>query len=170
MQTKYRRVHQSVSFYPQLWNRQLWYSNIPLIIFFKHPLLIFQRNSNSLSRTEPREPPCWTVTDSTTDAMIGWSGTVIQSQISLFILLLKQSPREEDTLRTERTVFRGFGSPCKMSRIAALLRRSFGVVRQHVGTDHLGNKYYLIPEQKTWTGKITCVLKLATTILRLEDQ
>ncbi|XP_006789857.1 NADH dehydrogenase [ubiquinone] 1 alpha subcomplex assembly factor 2 [Neolamprologus brichardi] len=41
-----------------------------------------------------------------------------------------------------------------MSRIAAILRRGFGVVREHVGTDHLGNKYYLIPEQKTWTGRI----------------
>uniref|UniRef100_A0A1A7XBF7 NADH dehydrogenase (Ubiquinone) 1 alpha subcomplex, assembly factor 2 n=1 Tax=Iconisemion striatum TaxID=60296 RepID=A0A1A7XBF7_9TELE len=39
-----------------------------------------------------------------------------------------------------------------MSRIAGLLRRTFGIVRDHVGTDHLGNKYYLIPEQKTWTG------------------
>ncbi|MEQ2223791.1 hypothetical protein ILYODFUR_000810 [Ilyodon furcidens] len=39
-----------------------------------------------------------------------------------------------------------------MSKIAGLLRRTFGVVRQHVGTDHLGNKYYFIPEQKSWTG------------------
>lgn len=49
-----------------------------------------------------------------------------------------------------------------MSRIAGLLRRSFGLTREHVGTDHLGNKYYLIPEQKTWTGKpFVIVLKLA---------
>ncbi|KAM9359877.1 NADH dehydrogenase [ubiquinone] 1 alpha subcomplex assembly factor 2 [Symphorus nematophorus] len=41
-----------------------------------------------------------------------------------------------------------------MSRIAGVLRRSFGLVRNHVGTDHLGNKYYFIPEQKTWTGRI----------------
>ncbi|XP_029960823.1 NADH dehydrogenase [ubiquinone] 1 alpha subcomplex assembly factor 2 [Salarias fasciatus] len=40
-----------------------------------------------------------------------------------------------------------------MSRLAEVLRRTFGVVRVHVGTDHLGNKYYLIPEQKSWTGK-----------------
>ncbi|XP_034026406.1 NADH dehydrogenase [ubiquinone] 1 alpha subcomplex assembly factor 2 [Thalassophryne amazonica] len=40
-----------------------------------------------------------------------------------------------------------------MSRIAGLLRRTFGVVREHVGTDHLGNKYYFVPEQKTWTGR-----------------
>uniref|UniRef100_A0A3Q3VLQ4 Uncharacterized protein n=1 Tax=Mola mola TaxID=94237 RepID=A0A3Q3VLQ4_MOLML len=38
-----------------------------------------------------------------------------------------------------------------MSRIAGVLRRAFGVVREHVGTDHVGNKYYVIPEQKTWT-------------------
>lgn len=40
-----------------------------------------------------------------------------------------------------------------MNRIVGALRRTFGLVRDHVGTDHLGNKYYLIPEQKTWTGK-----------------
>lgn len=41
-----------------------------------------------------------------------------------------------------------------MSRIAGLLRRSFGLTREHVGTDNLGNKYFLIPEQKTWTGRL----------------
>lgn len=41
----------------------------------------------------------------------------------------------------------------KMSRIIGVLRRTFGIVRKHVGTDHLGNEYYIIPEQKTWTGK-----------------
>ncbi|XP_054466726.1 NADH dehydrogenase [ubiquinone] 1 alpha subcomplex assembly factor 2 [Anoplopoma fimbria] len=40
-----------------------------------------------------------------------------------------------------------------MSRIAAALRRTFGIAREHVGTDTLGNKYYIIPEQKTWTGR-----------------
>lgn len=41
-----------------------------------------------------------------------------------------------------------------MSRFSGLLRRTFGVVREHVGTDHLGNKYYFIPEQKSWTGRL----------------
>ncbi|KAE8292056.1 NADH dehydrogenase [ubiquinone] 1 alpha subcomplex assembly factor 2 Mimitin [Larimichthys crocea] len=41
-----------------------------------------------------------------------------------------------------------------MSRIASVLRRTFGIIRDHVGTDHLGNKYYIIPEQKTWTGRL----------------
>eukprot|EP00064_Thunnus_orientalis_P008598 superscaffoldBa00001034_g8621 len=27
-------------------------------------------------------------------------------------------------------------------------------MREHVGTDHLGNKYYFVPEQKTWTGRL----------------
>lgn len=45
-----------------------------------------------------------------------------------------------------------------MSRIAGVLRRTFGVVREHVGTDTLGNKYYIIPEQKTWTGKLSLVM------------
>lgn len=50
-----------------------------------------------------------------------------------------------------------------MSRIAGVLRRTFGIVRDHVGTDTLGNKYYLIPEQKTWTGKLSpVVLTLAS--------
>ncbi|XP_006626971.1 NADH dehydrogenase [ubiquinone] 1 alpha subcomplex assembly factor 2 isoform X1 [Lepisosteus oculatus] len=40
-----------------------------------------------------------------------------------------------------------------MSRIVALIRRKFAIVKQHVGTDHFGNKYYFIPEQKTWTGQ-----------------
>ncbi|XP_034397885.1 NADH dehydrogenase [ubiquinone] 1 alpha subcomplex assembly factor 2 isoform X4 [Cyclopterus lumpus] len=41
-----------------------------------------------------------------------------------------------------------------MSRIAGVLRRTFGIVREHVGTDTSGNKYYTIPEQKTWTGRL----------------
>lgn len=41
-----------------------------------------------------------------------------------------------------------------MNRLAGALRRTFGVLREHVGTDHLGNKYYFIPEQKTWTGRV----------------
>ncbi|KAL4630091.1 mimitin, mitochondrial isoform X1 [Arapaima gigas] len=40
-----------------------------------------------------------------------------------------------------------------MSRIAYFLRKTFGIVKEHVGTDHLGNKYYFIPQQKTWTGR-----------------
>lgn len=47
-----------------------------------------------------------------------------------------------------------------MNRVAGVLRRTFGIVREHVGTDHVGNTYYQIPEQKTWTGKynVTCPL------------
>ncbi|XP_068422573.1 NADH dehydrogenase [ubiquinone] 1 alpha subcomplex assembly factor 2 [Clinocottus analis] len=41
-----------------------------------------------------------------------------------------------------------------MSRIAGALRRTFGIMREHVGTDTSGNKYYKIPEQKTWTGRL----------------
>ncbi|XP_051509826.1 NADH dehydrogenase [ubiquinone] 1 alpha subcomplex assembly factor 2 [Myxocyprinus asiaticus] len=41
-----------------------------------------------------------------------------------------------------------------MSRLSSLLRRTFGVVKEHVGTDHFGNKYYNVPEQKTWTGRV----------------
>lgn len=41
-----------------------------------------------------------------------------------------------------------------MSRFTGLLRRTFGVVKEHVGTDHFGNKYYYIPDQKTWTGRV----------------
>nr|XP_020449551.1 mimitin, mitochondrial [Monopterus albus] len=40
-----------------------------------------------------------------------------------------------------------------MSRIVSVLRCTFGIAREHVGTDILGNKYYFIPEQKTWTGR-----------------
>ncbi|KAM6943784.1 NADH dehydrogenase [ubiquinone] 1 alpha subcomplex assembly factor 2 [Lycodopsis pacificus] len=41
-----------------------------------------------------------------------------------------------------------------MSRIAGVLRRTFGIVREHVGTDTSGNNYYVIPKQKTWTGRL----------------
>ncbi|XP_053359138.1 NADH dehydrogenase [ubiquinone] 1 alpha subcomplex assembly factor 2 [Clarias gariepinus] len=41
-----------------------------------------------------------------------------------------------------------------MRGVASLLRRTFAVMKEHVGTDHLGNKYYYIPEQKTWTGRV----------------
>ncbi|XP_023658864.1 NADH dehydrogenase [ubiquinone] 1 alpha subcomplex assembly factor 2 isoform X1 [Paramormyrops kingsleyae] len=40
-----------------------------------------------------------------------------------------------------------------MSKISSLLRRTFGIVKEHVGTDHFGNKYYSIPEQRTWMGR-----------------
>ncbi|XP_077418432.1 NADH dehydrogenase [ubiquinone] 1 alpha subcomplex assembly factor 2 [Vanacampus margaritifer] len=41
-----------------------------------------------------------------------------------------------------------------MNKLFGALRRTFGVVREHVGTDHQGNKYYIIPEKKTWTGRL----------------
>lgn len=47
-----------------------------------------------------------------------------------------------------------------MYRLAGVLRRTFGIVREHVGTDHLGNKYYVIPEQKTWTGRVVRAKRL----------
>ncbi|KAI1900152.1 hypothetical protein AGOR_G00047070 [Albula goreensis] len=40
-----------------------------------------------------------------------------------------------------------------MSRISSLWRRTFGIIKEHVGTDHFGNKYFSIPEQKTWSGR-----------------
>ncbi|KAM4706468.1 NADH dehydrogenase [ubiquinone] 1 alpha subcomplex assembly factor 2 [Discoglossus pictus] len=40
-----------------------------------------------------------------------------------------------------------------MDKLRSLLQRTLGTVRQHMGTDQFGNKYYYIPEQKTWTGQ-----------------
>ncbi|XP_069818833.1 NADH dehydrogenase [ubiquinone] 1 alpha subcomplex assembly factor 2 [Dendropsophus ebraccatus] len=40
-----------------------------------------------------------------------------------------------------------------MDRLRSFLQRTLGTVRQHMGTDHYGNKYYYIPQQKTWTGQ-----------------
>ncbi|XP_055490808.1 NADH dehydrogenase [ubiquinone] 1 alpha subcomplex assembly factor 2 isoform X1 [Leucoraja erinacea] len=40
-----------------------------------------------------------------------------------------------------------------MNPIRTLLTRMFGLVKHHVGTDQLGNKYYYVPQQKTWTGQ-----------------
>ncbi|XP_032885973.1 NADH dehydrogenase [ubiquinone] 1 alpha subcomplex assembly factor 2 isoform X3 [Amblyraja radiata] len=41
-----------------------------------------------------------------------------------------------------------------MNPIRTLLTRMFGLVKHHVGTDQLGNKYYYVPQQKTWTAWI----------------
>lgn len=58
-----------------------------------------------------------------------------------------------------------------MSRIAGVLRRTFGLVREHVGTDQMGNKYYSVPEQKTWTGKLSLVeLNLASVFNILDPR
>ncbi|XP_008289583.1 NADH dehydrogenase [ubiquinone] 1 alpha subcomplex assembly factor 2 [Stegastes partitus] len=57
-----------------------------------------------------------------------------------------------------------------MSRFIGLLRRTYGVVREHVGTDHLGNKYYFIPEQKTWTGRITRAKRIVVAANPAEDE
>uniref|UniRef100_UPI00398EBED2 NADH dehydrogenase [ubiquinone] 1 alpha subcomplex assembly factor 2 isoform X1 n=1 Tax=Pristiophorus japonicus TaxID=55135 RepID=UPI00398EBED2 len=40
-----------------------------------------------------------------------------------------------------------------MNQIRALLQRTFGLVKHHMGTDQFGNKYYYIPQQKTWIGQ-----------------
>ncbi|XP_040195649.1 NADH dehydrogenase [ubiquinone] 1 alpha subcomplex assembly factor 2 isoform X2 [Rana temporaria] len=40
-----------------------------------------------------------------------------------------------------------------MDRLRTLLQRTLGRVRQHMGTDQYGNKYYYIPQQKSWTGR-----------------
>ncbi|KAM9857808.1 NADH dehydrogenase [ubiquinone] 1 alpha subcomplex assembly factor 2 [Aulostomus maculatus] len=41
-----------------------------------------------------------------------------------------------------------------MNRIVGALRMRFGIIREHIGTDHLGNKYFVVPEQRTWTGRL----------------
>ncbi|XP_059845326.1 NADH dehydrogenase [ubiquinone] 1 alpha subcomplex assembly factor 2 isoform X3 [Hypanus sabinus] len=41
-----------------------------------------------------------------------------------------------------------------MNHFRALLHRVFGQIKHHVGTDQFGNKYYFVPEQKTWTAWI----------------
>ncbi|XP_023658867.1 NADH dehydrogenase [ubiquinone] 1 alpha subcomplex assembly factor 2 isoform X4 [Paramormyrops kingsleyae] len=55
-----------------------------------------------------------------------------------------------------------------MSKISSLLRRTFGIVKEHVGTDHFGNKYYSIPEQRTWMAWIRGRRKDPPTIEELE--
>ncbi|XP_068105707.1 NADH dehydrogenase [ubiquinone] 1 alpha subcomplex assembly factor 2 [Hyperolius riggenbachi] len=40
-----------------------------------------------------------------------------------------------------------------MEKLRFLLQRSLGSVKHHMGTDQFGNKYYYIPEQKSWTGQ-----------------
>ncbi|XP_078253403.1 NADH dehydrogenase [ubiquinone] 1 alpha subcomplex assembly factor 2 isoform X2 [Rhinoraja longicauda] len=45
------------------------------------------------------------------------------------------------------------GAAPAMNPIRTLLTRMFGLVKHHVGTDQFGNKYYYVPQQKTWTGQ-----------------
>ncbi|XP_018413449.1 PREDICTED: mimitin, mitochondrial [Nanorana parkeri] len=40
-----------------------------------------------------------------------------------------------------------------MNKLRSILQRTLGTVRHHMGTDQYGNKYYYIPEQKSWTGQ-----------------
>ncbi|KAE8636240.1 hypothetical protein XENTR_v10002903 [Xenopus tropicalis] len=40
-----------------------------------------------------------------------------------------------------------------MDKLWALLQRTLGTVRHHIGTDQFGNKYYYVPEQRSWTGR-----------------
>ncbi|CAL8249281.1 unnamed protein product [Merluccius merluccius] len=57
-----------------------------------------------------------------------------------------------------------------MSRIVGLIRRTFGIVREHVGSDHLGNHYYVVPQQKTWTGadeRLKCFRMKRFMVMRL---
>lgn len=57
-----------------------------------------------------------------------------------------------------------------MNRLAGVLRRTFGVLREHVGTDHLGNKYYFIPEQKTWTGRVVRAKRMVEPVNPSESE
>ncbi|XP_073440378.1 NADH dehydrogenase [ubiquinone] 1 alpha subcomplex assembly factor 2 isoform X3 [Dendrobates tinctorius] len=41
-----------------------------------------------------------------------------------------------------------------MDKLRSLLQRTLGTVRHHMGTDQYGNKYYYVPEQRTWTAWI----------------
>ncbi|KAG9270938.1 NADH dehydrogenase [ubiquinone] 1 alpha subcomplex assembly factor 2 [Astyanax mexicanus] len=47
-----------------------------------------------------------------------------------------------------------------MSRLSGVLRRVFGGVKQCVGSDQFGNKYYYIPEHKSWTGQVVRARRL----------
>ncbi|XP_075695465.1 NADH dehydrogenase [ubiquinone] 1 alpha subcomplex assembly factor 2 isoform X1 [Rhinoderma darwinii] len=72
------------------------------------------------------------------------------------------------TTRTNHVVQTSVGSaavchrslyhPCllrtlRMDKLRSVLQRALGTVKQHMGTDQFGNKYYYVPEQKTWTGQ-----------------
>ncbi|KAM8961265.1 NADH dehydrogenase [ubiquinone] 1 alpha subcomplex assembly factor 2 [Pelodytes ibericus] len=42
-----------------------------------------------------------------------------------------------------------------MDKLRTLLQRTLGTVRQHMGTDQFGNKYFYTPEQKNFAGQRT---------------
>lgn len=83
-------------------------------------------------------------------AFIGYSHGSIQSQKSLLIPPFTTCVNNPVLTLQAKYLLKAL---VNMYRLAGVLRRTFGIVREHVGTDHLGNKYYVIPEQKTWTGK-----------------
>lgn len=103
-----------------------------------------------------------------TGAVIGWENVVVQSGNRLLIHLQPKRPC------VNKSVSGGFGQPegkrfipepstclVNMSKITGFLRRTFGIVREHVGADHFGNNYYIIPAQKTWTGITLLMVKLS---------
>ncbi|XP_041438063.1 NADH:ubiquinone oxidoreductase complex assembly factor 2 L homeolog isoform X2 [Xenopus laevis] len=51
-----------------------------------------------------------------------------------------------------------------MEKLRCLLQRTLGTVRHHMGTDQFGNKYYFVPQQKTWTAWIRGKRKNPPTI------
>ncbi|XP_053304006.1 NADH dehydrogenase [ubiquinone] 1 alpha subcomplex assembly factor 2 [Spea bombifrons] len=52
-----------------------------------------------------------------------------------------------------------------MDKLRALLQRT---VRQYMGADQFGNKYYYVPEQKTWTGQKTRAKRIIESVNKKE--
>ncbi|XP_059504279.1 NADH dehydrogenase [ubiquinone] 1 alpha subcomplex assembly factor 2 isoform X6 [Stegostoma tigrinum] len=55
-----------------------------------------------------------------------------------------------------------------MNQIRTVLQRMFGLVKHHVGTDQFGNKYYYVPEQKSWTGQTIRSKRMIEAVNRKE--
>ncbi|XP_073536365.1 NADH dehydrogenase [ubiquinone] 1 alpha subcomplex assembly factor 2 isoform X2 [Phyllobates terribilis] len=55
-----------------------------------------------------------------------------------------------------------------MDKLRSLLQRTLGTVRHHMGTDQFGNKYYYVPEQKTWTGQAVRARRMVDPVQKEE--
>ncbi|XP_077142023.1 NADH dehydrogenase [ubiquinone] 1 alpha subcomplex assembly factor 2 isoform X2 [Ranitomeya variabilis] len=55
-----------------------------------------------------------------------------------------------------------------MDKLRSLLQRTLGTVRHHMGTDLYGNKYYYVPEQRTWTGQAIRARRMVDPVQKKE--
>ncbi|XP_043919751.1 NADH dehydrogenase [ubiquinone] 1 alpha subcomplex assembly factor 2 [Protopterus annectens] len=56
-----------------------------------------------------------------------------------------------------------------MNKLRQLIQIFAGPVKHLIGTDHLGNKYYYVPRQKSWTGQTIRERRIVEAANHLEE-